>query len=770
MTRLRTTLIALALGLLFAGGRAVWWVQSSEDKAAHRQVQLASTQAALRLQDYLRTRLTVVQTIGHDKQLGLLGDEDRFMRRTETPRTRFGGFKAINWIDIEGSIRWQNPREGNEGARGKNVLEHEDAGPYLKKAIETQEPQMTHILELFQGRTGFATYFPVVRHGELLGVMNGVFDGEAAVRDCFSAGTLESYEVRVCADDVPIYLTSQFEEAGERDFAAATLTIMEREWRLELAPTAALYRSQHPGNAWFVLIGAAGFLAALLGLTVQLGKRRSEEREKVRLAALVEESSDIHLIVGGPDEILYLNAAGQTLLGQVRTAEACRFSGLLHAEDAFGRTTLSARMGDSDRWSGEALLQCASGNPLPVLLRAVRLPELQDAGPRFAVAASDLREQRRMETELRQVQKVEALGHLAGGVAHDFNNLLTALLGYAQMARETEGVPADVVQDLDQIIKAGERGATLTQNLLVMSRRQVTVAKPISLSVQIEQTRELLRTLIPESIELQLSLVPELCAVVIDPVQFEQVLMNLILNAVHAMPDGGLLQISTEQRSEDGEWCVLTIEDNGYGMSPEVQRRATEPFFSTRAQGRGTGLGLFSALGILEAAGGRLNIESSEGEGTRIEVRLPVSAEQPQSTISESSDALGAPSIPACVLLVEDDPDVLEAARRTLENAGHSVHVARDGQEGLKVFEDNSGAFDILVSDIVMPRLGGRELARTLLAQRPDLCVLLCSGYVDKELSAKELDELNATFLVKPYEPGQLLAAVNQQLTERQLA
>ncbi len=762
MSLARIAIFGLAASLLLSVAGAFWWVQTAENNAAHEQVELASRHAALRLQDYVRARLVVLESIALEKQSGSLQTEQSFQQRVEIPRTRLGGFKAINWVAADGTIAWLNPEEGNEPARGKNVLEHSVASPYLKRAFDTQRPQRTNILNFFQGGRGFATYFPVVRDGVVIGAVNGVFDSPAAVTDCLSEGMLGSYEVGIRDGEQLVFETELFSEAKERDSATATLTILDREWTIEAAPNTPLHTSQHPGTAWFVLVGAAGIFAALLALAVDLRKRRRGELENSRLAALVEASSDAHMIVGGHGEIHYLNAAGYRLLDSAGDLLRRDFETLIHPNDRHQHSSLNDRFNEHDRWSGEVLFQNDKGDAIPVLLRAVRLHDNEDGEVRIAVAASDLREQRKLEADLRDVQKIEALGHLAGGIAHDFNNLLTALLGFARMARDVPGLPEEAASNLDEVLKAGDRGAALTRNLLLVSRRQATDALPVSIARQVDQTRQLLRAFVPENIDFSFELDYHVGAVVIDPVQLEQVLMNLTLNSVHAMPEGGSLHVRVEER--DDEWIVLSVEDDGCGMSEEVQRRATEAFFSTRVCGRGTGLGLYSVAGIVDNCGGHLEIDSVVGRGTRIEVRLPRSTEAPNDAPDSERNAPKSLAGTGRILLVEDNSAVLESTRRCLESAGYEVLSATDGRAALELFERAPHRVDLLVSDVVMPRLGGRELASQAVARRPDLNVVLCSGYVERELTASELTALNAVFLSKPYELTDLLLAVRSQL------
>jgi len=387
-------------------------------------------------------------------------------------------------------------------------------------------------------------------------------------------------------------------------------------------------------------------------------------------------------------------------------------------------------------------------------------------------AVQDVTERVRLEEQLRQSQKLEAVGSLAGGVAHDFNNLLTVILSAGQMLAGTlpEGSPERV--DAQEIVKAAQRGAALTRQLLAFGRRQRVEPRPVELGQVIAGVEPMIRRLIGEDVSVTLRLAETSPVVLADPHQLEQVLVNLAANARDAMPHGGTLTLSTGARVVGrneaealglpgaGDYVALTVSDTGHGMSSEVQQRAFEPFFTTKPLGQGTGLGLSTVHGIVAQLRGAVEVKSAPGQGATFTILLPVHAgsavagAEPRSAPLPEADG-------KVVLLVEDQPEVWRVARRSLEQAGYRVLAASSGEEALSIAA-GGGDIDLLLTDVVMPGMGGLALAARLRAARPGLRVLLMSGYAD----GAELGDgpLAGPLLAKPFGPRALLEKVGEVL------
>jgi PAS domain S-box-containing protein len=399
------------------------------------------------------------------------------------------------------------------------------------------------------------------------------------------------------------------------------------------------------------------------------------------------------------------------------------------------------------------------------------------------VVVNDVTERRRTERallasqeQLRQSQKMEAVGSLAGGIAHDFNNLLTAILGYCDLA--LEGIPADSTasEDVAEVRRAAQRAAELTHQLLAFSRRQVLKPRVFSLAVALEQTEKILRRLISENIALEISVCEQQPLVCADPTQVEQVILNLAVNARDAMPRGGRLRLSagsvTFETSHTtagmtlpaGTYAMLAVSDTGTGIAPEIRDRLFEPFFTTKPRGQGTGLGLATVYGIMQQSGGGIEVASVPGNGTTFILYFPLAAAETPSEPATVSRRDANPRGEGTILLAEDDEAVRAIARETLERAGYRVLSAADGSAALSLASAHDGTIDLLLTDVIMPGMNGRELAATLSRRRPGIRVLFASGYTDNVLEGQDALAPGVTLLDKPFTPADLAAKVREML------
>jgi PAS domain S-box-containing protein len=381
----------------------------------------------------------------------------------------------------------------------------------------------------------------------------------------------------------------------------------------------------------------------------------------------------------------------------------------------------------------------------------------EDGG--VVVVGRDVTDRRRLEDQLRHAQKMDAVGQLAGGVAHDFNNLLTVILGNLELARaECRGRKVDDL--LRGTERAAARAADLTGQLLGFARRQPMRFQPVGLGEMVRETAALLRRTIDPRVRID-TRADAAGAVWADPGQVNQVLMNLCLNARDAMPDGGTLTVEVD-RPAGGRYVRLSVSDTGRGMPAEVQARIFEPFFTTKGTGQGTGLGLAVVFGIVDAHGGRIECASRPGAGTRFDVYLPA-YDGPAATVTDPTpEPVASPAGRGeRVLVVDDEPMIRELAAAVLEPLGYRVTLAADGAEGVGQFRAAGGRFDLVILDLTMPTLSGRETLEALLAIDPGVRVLLASGYsADREAMAGRV----TGFLDKPYSPGDLARAVRRAL------
>jgi two-component system cell cycle sensor histidine kinase/response regulator CckA len=518
--------------------------------------------------------------------------------------------------------------------------------------------------------------------------------------------------------------------------------------------------------------GEQAIVAVIREATEQ--RRLEEERMRYAQAHAVEE------IVGALDAIVwesrtpdresltYLGGREEMLLGYPRDQwmEPGFWMSLVHPEDRLAALTFVEAARESENFELLYRMISAEGEVRQVrdIVTVTRNPD--GSIQRLRGVITDITQRQEVAARLTQAQKMEAVGQLAGGIAHDFNNLLTIVSGYARRL----SARADLVSarsDLEQILMAADRAAELTRQLLAFARRGHTTATLIDVSALARELEPMLRRLLAADIVFDFQLAPGLPQVMMDRTGLEQIMMNLLINASDAMPAGGTLRTMTQERSVSGEeaavhglepgpYVELSITDTGTGMAPETVERIFEPFFSTKGE-RGTGMGLATVYGTVDQADGWIDVTSVVGEGTTFTVVLPASGEPADG----SAHALGDPPRPT-LLLVEDEPALRLLVVTMLEEAGYRVLQAGNGLDAIALAERHRGDIDLLLTDVVMPRLSGPELAQKLRGLRPGLEVLFMSGYNDSRLVHRGVEEANINLLVKPFSPDELVMKVEE--------
>jgi nitrogen-specific signal transduction histidine kinase/CheY-like chemotaxis protein len=390
--------------------------------------------------------------------------------------------------------------------------------------------------------------------------------------------------------------------------------------------------------------------------------------------------------------------------------------------------------------------------------------------------AQDITERRTLEQQLRQSQRMEAIGRLAGGVAHDFNNLLTVIIGNTELLLKQVARGEPMWEDLKEISTASQRAATLTAQLLAFSRKQVLTPRILHLNTLVTDSSTMLRRLIGEDVELVTRLGVDLNLVRVDPGQMVQVIMNLAINARDAMPTGGKLTIETANAELDeayarrhvamvpGRYVMLAVSDTGVGMDATTQSRIFEPFFTTKELGKGTGLGLSTVYGIVKQSGGNIWVYSEPGQGTVFKIYLPRADETTDS--KESSGRVSGQDLGGTetVLLVEDEDVVRNLVRSILERHGYAVLGAADGTEAMRLLARHLGRVDLLLTDVVIPQMSGPELAEQVVASHPEVGLLYMSGYTDNAIVHHGVLDAGLAFIQKPFTPEALLRKVREVL------
>ena len=527
-----------------------------------------------------------------------------------------------------------------------------------------------------------------------------------------------------------------------------------------------------------------------IGMVENVTDRREAEsaltlRER-EFRSLLEHGRDVISILEPDGDLRFTSPAVERVLGYGRTELAGTYLGeLVHPDDVPGMLEMFERAITTPGRPRLAELRVRHRDGSWRILETVGTSLIDDPAVRGIVVNSrDVTERReaeealrRSEQQLLQVQKMEAVGRLAGGVAHDFNNLLTAIRGNAELLLADIPPDSQSREDVEEIRRAADRAAALTRQLLAFSRRQVLQPRLLDLNGSVTEMQRMLRRLLGEDVELATRLDPHLRRVRADPAQVEQVILNLVVNARDAMPEGGVVMLCTSnmELGEElrrkfayvvpGQYVLLEVGDTGHGMDPATLEMAFEPFFTTKPTGKGTGLGLSMVYGIVKQSGGYVWIDSEPERGTRVRVYLPVA----RGDVEEEDIA----PVPAprtrgrgTVLLVEDEETVRRIAERVLTRGGYDVLTAGEGAEAMALSRQHSGMIQVLVTDLVMPRMNGSDLARRLMAERPGIRVLFISGYDrDAARTAGPL-EPGTDFIEKPFSPETLLERVARLLEQ----
>jgi PAS domain S-box-containing protein len=569
-----------------------------------------------------------------------------------------------------------------------------------------------------------------------------------------------------------------------RNLSAADLLVPEEHDRLRAdldlvaAEGARVFETVHQsrgGRAFPVEVSSRRHTLAGESVVVSIVRDITERRQRTeslrKLSRAVEQSPASVIITDPTGAIEYVNpkftqVTGYTfaeVLGQnPRILKSGRVPPETYAE-------LWRAISSGEEWRGELVNRRRNGE---LLWEAASISPIVDEGGRvthFVAVKEDITERKRAEEALAETreqlyrsQKLEAVGRLAGAVAHDFNNLLSVITGYGEILARSLPEEGPARRRLGQILKAAGRAAALTRQLLAFSRRQVLNPKVLNLNDVVHEMEKMLRRVIPEDVELRVRAGPDLGSVRVDPGQIEQVIMNLAVNARDAMPSGGVIEIETANADLDaayanarepvrpGPYVLLAVSDTGVGMDEATRSRIFEPFFTTKPLGEGTGLGLSTVYGIVKQSDGYVWVYSEPGRGTTFKVYLPRVDEAP------GPRRPAAPEPPATsrgetILLVEDQPSVREMVRESLESLGYVVLDAEGGEQALDIARSHGGRIDLLVTDVVMPRMSGRAVAEEVATLRPGIRVLYCSGHPNEIVARQGLLEPGVNLLEKPF-------------------
>ena len=518
--------------------------------------------------------------------------------------------------------------------------------------------------------------------------------------------------------------------------------LKDRLSRLPLAVRAALDRAAAREREW----------------QAQEALRESEERYRLVLA----NSLDAQLLTRPDGTIQSANAAACAMFGRSE-AEICRLgrAGVIDTTDPRLAAALAEREAKG-RFRGELTGLRADGTRFPIEVSSSLFRDATGA-LHSSMAVRDLTQREALEAQLRQAQKMEAIGRLAGGVAHDFNNILQAMLSHAQLLRAVASDPARVGAVAVELEQQIGRGAALTRQLLLFSRQETSKPEPLDLNEAVSTSAQLLRRLVRENISFRLDLAEAALAIRADRGQLDQVLMNLVVNAADAMPDGGILRVGTGRSADGSPW--VSVSDTGCGIPEAIRARVFEPFFTTKAPGKGTGIGLAVVRGIVDQHGGAIELESAVGQGTTVRVTLPA---VDTAAVPADGPASGDKPLPRGrgerVLIVEDEQGAREGLAEILTSLGYTVFAAASGEDAQALPSDPP--FDLLLTDLMLPGMAGPELAVEMVGRWPRLRVILMSGYTEDETLRRRIAAELVRFLQKPFDMARLAREVRAALDE----
>ncbi len=571
------------------------------------------------------------------------------------------------------------------------------------------------------------------------------------------------YDVDDVVDD-PDFWTSRLhpaDAARARAAWAATPIDGRRSEQYRFRHRDGRYRWIHDERR--VVRDEAGHAVEIVGSWVDVTEYRQAEEARVRLSAVVEQSAESIVITGVDGAIEYVNPAFEQLTGYARDELIGQSPSLLKSgkHDADFYRALWATLADGEAWAGRFTNARKDGSLFEAAAVVFPVRGAEGDVVNYVAGMHDLTHEQQIEDQLRQAQKMEIAGRLAGGIAHDFNNLITVITGRAYLLLRNDAATPAQRRDIELIQETANRAAALTRQLLAFSRKQAIVPRVLDLNAALQAMNRMLRRLISEDVELTVVAGADLGRVKADPGQIEQVVLNLVVNARDAMPDGGRLTITTSNvcLEEDdahvrvalppGDYVMLAVADTGCGMRAETQAHVFEPFFTMKGAEKGTGLGLSTVYGIVKQSDGDIVIESAPGAGATFKIFLPRVDGKIDGMVHRGGVTL--PRGRETILLAEDENSLREMVRETLAFCGYRVLEAGNGREGLMRAREYEGPIDLLLTDVVMPLMSGAELAQQLTALRPSMKVLFMSGYTDDTMALRRVATGEIPLIEKPF-------------------
>jgi len=526
------------------------------------------------------------------------------------------------------------------------------------------------------------------------------------------------------------------------------------------------------------VFNARGELEKVIHIATDVTDRVRAEEDRWVLETAINNAQECIMVSDRENRLTYVNRAFEKLTGYSAAEALGNSPGMLKSgqHDRAYYQNLKQTIYAGHPWQGTLTLKKKNGELYDV--SATITPVYGKAGiPDYFVSIHrDVTRERELEQRIQQNQRLEAIGTLAGGIAHDFNNLLSPILGFTELSMDALPTGSEVKENLEEVMRAARRATDLVRQILSFSRRSNHKRKPLQMAPIIKEALKLLRASIPVSIDIRQEITDTAESVIADPTEIHQVVMNLCTNAFHAMPDGGILTValkSVELDSNDsalipdcapGRYLKLSVEDTGCGIPPEIRNKIFEPYFTTKKEGRGTGLGLAVTHSIVSACGGTINVYSEPGKGTRFSLYFPVAGDRPAEEVEKSAiTARGHERI----LFIDDDATIVDLGKKMLERSGYSVTTSMDPVQALEQFEKAPHDFDMVITDMTMPGMTGDILAAAMLKIRPDLPIIICTGFSER-MNKEKAQKMGIRRLIeKPVSPSKLLAAIREIFDQR---
>ncbi len=694
---------------------------------------------------------------------------------------RYPALQSINLLDASYSVRWSVPSAWI-------------APQSIRSAIDAaRDARQTTVVPAIDaaGAKSFVVVIPMFRHGKLDGCVAAPLRVESWLNSIVDAEIPKGYAASISHHDERVYTRATADMSHASPYLSeGNVNLYGMPWVVRVWPTPDTWtKSRQIVFALSLLIGLLLYTSGALAVTARR-QTRAVEKAKLRMAAHQENLRQANermeaVIQASPLAIVAMdlrgnvkswNSAAERMFGWTAEEVLDRIPPFLDGDQMAEFLAKVERAGRGELIVGlERRRQRKDGSSINVAIWTAPLRDAARSISGIILAIADISERKKLEEQLRHSQKMEAVGRLAGGVAHDFNNLLTVINGYGHMMLDSLNSSDRLHTHAEQIVKAGDQAAALTTQLLAFSRRQMIQPKPVDLNHLITDLQKMLRRVIGEDIALHTLLSPDLARVKADPNQMEQVLINLAANARDAMPRGGALTIATKNVTLDeglicagadvlpGSYVEMAVSDTGEGMDAETRSHLFEPFFTTKERGKGTGLGLSSVYGSVRQNGGGIVVWSERGSGATFRIYLPQlgdAAPVEHSELAPNGVWRGTETI----LLVEDEIPVRRMLRETLADAGYRVLEAGDGADALRKWEQQVASIDLLLTDVVMPLVNGRAVAKRLSSIAPHVRVIYMSGYADNVIANHGVLEAGTTFLQKPFSPAALLVKVREVL------